>query len=92
MTELYKEGLQYRTIAGYRSLLSSVLTPIDNVPVGQHPHIIRLLKGVFNTRSPRVSVVSDLDLLKVLDVLQKAPFEPLKLASLKHLTYKNVFL
>lgn len=70
-------------------MLSSVLTPIDNVPVGQHPHIIRLLKGVFNTRPPRVP---DLDLLKVFDMLQKAPFEPLKLASLKHLTYKTVFL
>lgn len=70
-------------------MLSSVFTPIDNVPVGQHPHIIRLLKGVFNTRPPRVP---DLDLLKVVDMLQKAPFEPLKLASLKHLTYKTVFL
>lgn len=70
-------------------MLSSVFTPIDNVPVGQNPHIIRLLKGVFNTRPPRVP---DLDLLKVFDMLQKAPFEPLKLASLKHLTYKTVFL
>lgn len=81
LTELYKEGIQYRTIAGYRSMLSSVFTPIDNVPVGQHPHIIRLLKGVFNTRPPRIP---DLDLLKVFDMLQKAPFEPLQLASLKH--------
>lgn len=33
------------------SMLSSVLTPIDNVPVGHHPfYIICLLKGVFNTR------------------------------------------
>lgn len=75
----------------YRSMLSSVLTPIDNVPVGQHPYINRLLKGVFNTRPPRVIVVPDLDLLKVLEMLQKAPFEPLKLASSKHLTYKTVF-
>lgn len=72
----------------YRSLPSSVLT--DNVPVGQHPYIIRLLKGVFNIRPPRVIVVPDLDLLKVLEMLQKAPFEPLKLASLKYLTYKTV--
>ena len=28
-------------------MLSSVLLPIDNTPVGQHPCIIRLLKGVF---------------------------------------------
>ena len=44
----HEEGLQYRTIAGYRSMLSSVLPPVENKPVGQHPYIIRLLKGVFN--------------------------------------------
>ena len=45
LNHLFKSGLQYRTIAGYRSMLSSVLLPIDNIPVGQHPYIIRLLKG-----------------------------------------------
>lgn len=43
-TYLYHdEGLQYRTIAGYRSM-SVVLPTVDKFPVGQHPHIIRLLK------------------------------------------------
>lgn len=51
LSGLFNSGLQYRTIAGYRSMLSSVLSPINNVPVGQHPHIIRLLKGVFNSRN-----------------------------------------
>ena len=50
LTSLFDKGLKYRTIAGYRSMLSSVLPPIDNVRVGQHPYIIRLLKGVFNSR------------------------------------------
>ena len=42
LTYLFNSGLQYRTIAGYRSMLSSVLLPIDNTPVGQHPYIIHL--------------------------------------------------
>ena len=54
LTYLFDKGLQYRTIAGYRSMLSAILPHVDNVPVGQHPHIIRLLKGVFNSRPPKV--------------------------------------
>ena len=92
LTFLFEEGLQYRTIGGYRSMLSSVLPPIDKVPIGQHPYIIRLLKGVFNSRPPKVKLLPDWDLQKVLNMLQKSPFEPLKYTSLKHLTYKTIFL
>ena len=49
---LFHSGLKYRTIAGYRSMLSVVLSPADGMPVGQHPDILRLLKGVFNSRPP----------------------------------------
>lgn len=73
-------------------MLSSVLGPIDKVPIGQHPYIIRLLKGIFNSRPPRVKLVPDWDLHKVLSMLEKDPFEPLKYTSLKHLTMKVVFL
>ena len=92
LTSLFHEGLQYRTINGYRSMLSSVLPPIDNIPVGQHPYIIRLLKGVFNSRPPTVRLTPEWNLLKVLDMLQKPPFEPMKKCSLKHVTYKTIFL
>ena len=46
----FYEGLEYRTINTYRSALSDVLPPIDGFPVGQHPLVIRLLKGVLNLR------------------------------------------
>ncbi|XP_063411223.1 uncharacterized protein LOC134694156 [Mytilus trossulus] len=92
LSHLYTSGLQYRTIAGYRSMLSSLLSPIDNVPIGQHPYIIRLLRGVFNSRPPKVNLVPEWDLQKVLDMLQKSPFEPLLKADIKCLTYKVVFL
>ena len=79
LTYIFSEGLQYRTIAGYRSMLSSVVPPIANIPVGQHPYIIRLLKGVFNTRPPKVKLLPEWDLPLVLNKLKGHPFEPLKM-------------
>ena len=92
LADLFNKGLQYRTIAGYRSMLSSLLPSVDNVPMGQHPHIIRLLKGVFNSRPPQVKLVPEWELPKVLELICKAPFEPLNLAPLKYITWKAVFL
>jgi hypothetical protein len=42
LTEPFSEGLQYRTIADYRSMLSSVMSPIEKTPVGQYSYITRL--------------------------------------------------
>ena len=92
LTGLYHKGLQYRTIAGYRSMLSSLAPPVDNKAVGQHPYIIRLLKGIFNSRPPVKRLVPEWDLSVVLEALQKAPFEPLKTVDLKYVTYKTVLL
>ena len=92
LSELFDNGLQYRTIAGYRSMLSAVLQPIDNFSVGQHPFIIRLLKGVFNSRPPKVKILPEWDLPLVLQMLQETPFEPLSKASLKFTTFKTIFL
>jgi hypothetical protein len=93
LTYLYIEkGLQYRTIAGYRSMLSTVLPTVDNFPIGQHPHIIRLIKGVFNSRPPVKKLLPEWDLHIVLNMLENSPFEPLEQISLKELTFKTVFL
>ena len=51
-THLFSSGPKYKTITGYRSMLSLVSAPIGRTPVGQHPVIIRLLRGVFNKRPP----------------------------------------
>ena len=89
---LFQSGLKYRTIAGYRSMLSAMLPSIDNIPVGQHPHIIRLLKGVFNSRPPQRRLVPEWNLERVLDLLSGPLFEPLSKIALKFLTWKTVFL
>lgn len=92
LADLFHEGLQYRTISGYRSMLSTILPPIKDTPIGQHPHIIRILKGVFNERPPQTRLLPEWDLHLVLEMLQKSPFEPLSKANLKCLTYKTIFL
>ncbi|CAC5411063.1 unnamed protein product [Mytilus coruscus] len=89
---LFELGLQYRTISGYRSMLSAVLPPIENYQVGQHPYISRLIKGVFHSRPPKVNLLPEWDLEMVLKTLENEPFEPLSDASLKFVTFKTVFL
>lgn len=60
--------------------------------MGQHPNIIRLLKGIFNSRPPVVKLIPEWDLHKVLKFISKPPFEPLTMSPLKYLTWKAVFL
>ena len=52
ITEKFQAGLKYRSLNCYRLALSSALLPIDGFQVGQHPLVIRLMKGVFNSRPP----------------------------------------
>ena len=92
LSYLFDSGLQYRTIAGYRSMLSTVLPPIDNFQIGQHPKIIRLIKGVFNTRPPVAKLLPEWDLHIVLRMLENSPFDNVEQMSLKDLTLKTVFL
>lgn len=73
-------------------MLSSVLPPVDNFPIGQHRFIIRLLKGVFNSRPPTRKLVPEWDLNLVLTALQKCPFEPMMKTHMKFVTFKTVFL
>ena len=50
LATLYQEGYQHNSVNAYRSAISSVHEKVDGVPVGQHPIITRLVKGVFNVR------------------------------------------
>ena len=92
LSSLFQTGLKYRTILGYRSMLSVMLPQINGYPVGQHPDILRLLKGVFNSRPPVKQLVPEWDLQKVLDLLSNPPFEPMNKISLKCVTWKTFFL
>ena len=90
LATLYQEGYQYNSVNAYRSAISSVHEKVDGLPVGQHPIITRLVKGVFNVRPPIPRYSNTWDVQKVLNYLDSQGKEtPL---SLKALTLKTAFL
>ena len=90
LSSLFTEGKEYRTINCARSMLSSTLLPIDNFPVGKHPMITRLLKGVFNKRPPVKILFPTWSVKQVLVTL--ASWSPVSSLDLKTLTYKCLML
>ena len=87
---LYQEGYQYNSVNAYRSAISSVHEKTDGVPVGQHPIITRLVKGIFNVRPPIPWYSSTWNVQDVLNYLKSCGQSgtlPLKL-----LIRKTVFL
>ena len=90
LSELYDKGLQYRTINTARSSLSSTLPPMDGFPVGQHPLVTRLMKGIFNSRPIIKSLFPAWSVKMVLKTLSE--WSPASKLSLKILTLKTVML
>jgi hypothetical protein len=89
LTELFNQGLGYSAINSARSSLSSIIN-IDNRPVGEHPFVIRHLKGVFNLRPTFPKNVTTWDPDIVLRYLKT--LSPTKDLSFKSLTLKCVTL
>ena len=83
--------LQPSTIDGYRSAIVDKLgnSPID---MGKNQNLTRLLDSFHRDRPKGRRGIPSWNLSLVLHQLTKAPFEPIKEASLKHLTFKTVFL
>lgn len=74
----------------YRSALSSTLAPIGGYKVGNHPLVVRLLKGVFNLRPPIKTLTPAWSVQKVLDLLRV--WSPLEKLDLKCLSFKTLML
>ena len=73
LTCSFDEGLEYRTINTYRSALSGALSPIEGFPVGQHPIVVRLLKGMLNLRPAMPRYQQSWDINAVLVYLRSLP-------------------
>ena len=89
---LFKDRkLQPSTIDGYRSAIANKL---GNSPcnISKDENLTRLLDSFHRDRPKGRSGIPSWNLSLVLHQLTKAPFEPIKEASLKHLTFKTVFL
>ena len=53
LSQLFQNGLQYKTINNYRSAISTFHDHIQGKPVGEHPRICSLVAGVFNSIHPQ---------------------------------------
>ena len=83
--------LQPGTIDGYRSAIADKLGN-SAINVSRDENLTRLLDSFHRDRPKGRRGIPSWNLSLVLHQLTKAPFEPLKEASLKHLTFKTVFL
>ena len=83
--------LQLGTIDGYRSAIADKLGN-STINVSKDENLARLLDSFHRDRPKGRRGIPSWNLSLVLHQLTKAPFEPLKEASLKHLTFKTVFL
>ena len=83
--------LQQSTIDGYRSAIADKLgnSPIN---VSKDENLTYLLDCCHRDRPKGRRGIPSCNLSLVLHQLTKAPFKPIKEASLKHLTFKTVFL
>ena len=50
LTDLYDQGLQYRSINLIRSAVSMTHNNIEAAPIGQHPLVSRIMRGIYNLR------------------------------------------
>ena len=83
--------LQPGTIDGYRSAIADKLGN-STINVSKDENLTRLLDSFHRDRPKGRRGIPSWNLSLVLHQLTKAPFEPLKGASLKHLTFETVFL
>ena len=90
LTHLFKQGLGYSAINTARSALSTVLSLGEKSTFGEHPLVIRFLKGIFELKPslPRHSIIWDVR--TVLDHFRSMP--DMSELSLKQLTLKLVTL
>ena len=92
-TDLFDiHGLSPQTIARYRFGLASVLNRIGNGAAVQAKTISDMITSMELHRPRWTPFLPQWDLGTVLEALSKPPYEPLREASLKHLTLKTVFL
>ena len=90
ITSLFLEWLQYRSINLIRSAVSTTHLPVDGTPIGQHPLVKQLFKGVYNSRPPQPRYTHTWDVQTVLDYITHLGDN--RSLSLKQLSLKLVML
>ena len=92
LLHLFKDkNLQPSTIDGYRTAIADMVGN-EKLNISKNENLTRLLDSFHRDRPKGRRGVPSWNLSLVLHQLTKAPFEPMRKASLKHLTFKTVFL
>ena len=86
----FGEGRQYRSLNCYHSALSFTHFPVEGFLVGQHPLVVRLLKGAYIQRPPKPKYSQTWDVTKMLTHLRSLGDN--ETLSLKLLTQKLAML
>jgi hypothetical protein len=60
LTELFDSGLQHRTINVVCSAVSMTHEKVERVPIGKHPPVTRLMKGVYNLGPPKLCALTEI--------------------------------
>jgi integrase len=89
LAELFYNGKSYSVVNTARSALSTFIS-LDGQPIGTHPLVKRLVKGVFNLRPALPKYKHIWDVGQVLQTLEK--LTPVKDISLRALTLKLTML
>lgn len=90
LSETFHRGVGYGCLNTARGALSSLGIMVDGCRAGNHPLVIRFMKGVFNLRPPMPKYTETWDVQPVLQKLRS--MFPLHTLSLKELTLKLVML
>ena len=90
LTMLYNTGIGYSAINTAKSAIASLVKPPEgHRTLGQHPLMIRYMKGIFEQRPSLPRYCATWDVKQVLDWLQRQDLQTL---TLKELTHKTAML
>ncbi len=88
----FPAGLTPSTLKVYVAVIAAFHAPLDVGPLGRHQLVVHFLRGAWRMRPATRFRFPTWDLAVVLEGLSLAPFEPIKSATVKNLTFKMVFL
>jgi len=70
LSNLHREGYEYSTIHSHRSAISSFHPVIDEIQIGQHSLVFKLLNVIVNDRPTKPRYTSTWDVKQVLDYIE----------------------
>ena len=91
LSQLFQNGLHYRTINNYRSAMPAFHDHIRGKPVGERPRICSLVAGVFNSKPPQPRYCFIWNVQTVIDFIESEWGQNEDLSD-KYLTYKLTML